>query len=132
LDFYLAWGHKGHTEWCATYYGQNFAYRYLLSCRKRLAKLGGIPDASMPLHGLYCCCNGEDEYSRTVKRPRCHQRCGEPHYFMMSYRHEPPAKALSFTHIFGKTLDKRIYKAEVLLISAIQVALPSSFTKSIC
>ena len=40
--------------------------------------------------------------------------------------------ALILTHIFEKDLDKRLDKAEVLLISTIRVALPGSFAKLIC
>src|SRR6266566_6508723 len=42
------------------------------------------------------------------------------------------ARSLILTHIFEKDLDKRIDKAEVLLISTIRVALPGSFAKVIC
>jgi hypothetical protein len=41
----------------------------------------------------------------------------------------PTAKALILTHIFEKDLDKRLDKAEVLLISPRRVALPGSFAK---
>ena len=39
------------------------------------------------------------------------------------------AKSLILTHIFEKDLDKRLDKAEVLLISPRRVALPGSFAK---
>ncbi len=42
------------------------------------------------------------------------------------------AKALILTHIFGKSLDKGIAKAEIISISTMAIVLPGSFTKSIC
>jgi hypothetical protein len=44
----------------------------------------------------------------------------------------PPLGKLSFTHIFGKALDERPDKAEVLSTSTILVGLPSPFAKSVC
>src|SRR5438552_10502555 len=44
----------------------------------------------------------------------------------------PGLKDLILTHIFEKDLDKRLDKAEVLLISTRRVALPGSFAKLIC
>jgi len=42
------------------------------------------------------------------------------------------AQSLILTHIFEKDLDKRLDKAEFLLISPRRVALPGSFAKWIC
>jgi len=44
----------------------------------------------------------------------------------------PWISILSFTHIFGKSLDKGIAKAEVISISTMAIVLPGSFTKSVC
>ena len=44
----------------------------------------------------------------------------------------PMAKSLILTHIFGKSLDKGISKAEIISISTMAIVLPGSFTKSIC
>jgi len=44
----------------------------------------------------------------------------------------PVAEALTFTHIFGKSLDKGITKAEVIPISTMAIVLPGSFIKSVC
>src|SRR3989442_5632768 len=44
----------------------------------------------------------------------------------------PIARSLILTHIFGKSLDKGIAKAEIISISTMTIVLPGSFTKSIC
>ncbi len=44
----------------------------------------------------------------------------------------PWISILSFTHIFGKSLDKGIAKAEVISISTMAIVLPGSFIKSVC
>ena len=45
---------------------------------------------------------------------------------------KPRLLALILTHIFGKSLDKGIAKAEIISISTMAIVLPGSFTKSIC
>src|SRR5260370_33227981 len=44
----------------------------------------------------------------------------------------PRLESLILTHIFGKSLDKGIAKAEIISISTMAIVLPGSFTKSIC
>ena len=44
----------------------------------------------------------------------------------------PLPLGLILTHIFGKSLDKGIAKAESISISPIAIVLPDSFTKSVC
>ena len=44
----------------------------------------------------------------------------------------PIRKRLTFTHIFGKSLEKGIAKAEVISISPMAIVLPGSFTQSVC
>ena len=44
----------------------------------------------------------------------------------------PWISILSFTHIFGKSLDKGIAKAEVISISTMAIVLPGSFIQSVC
>jgi hypothetical protein len=44
----------------------------------------------------------------------------------------PRTLDLILTHIFGKGLGRRLDKAEILPVSAIQVGLPGSFTQSVC
>jgi hypothetical protein len=52
--------------------------------------------------------------------------------FSFRARPAPWPSDLILTHIFGKGLGRRLDKAEILPVSAIQVGLPGSFTQSVC